>query len=75
MCEGLGQDGNIEIRNFGIFKVKSIPPRSTRNPKTGETIGFRKELIHFKPGQLMKQRINRILSSSPETGTGHPRAC
>lgn len=61
MCEGLGQDGNIEIRNFGIFKVKSIPPRSARNPKTGETIQVpAKKLIHFKPGQLMKQRINRM---------------
>ncbi len=59
MCEGLGRDGNIEIRNFGIFKVKSIPERTARNPKTGETIEVpAKKLIHFKPGQLMKQRIN-----------------
>lgn len=59
MCEGLGADGNIEIRNFGIFKVKSIPARTARNPKTGETIEVpAKKLIHFKPGQLMKQRIN-----------------
>ncbi|MCA9429761.1 MAG: integration host factor subunit beta, partial [Candidatus Omnitrophica bacterium] len=59
MCDGLGRDGNIEIRNFGIFKVKSIPERTARNPKTGETIEVpAKKLIHFKPGQLMKQRIN-----------------
>lgn len=64
MCEGLGRDGNIEIRNFGIFKVKSIPARTARNPKTGETIQVpAKRLIHFKPGQLMKQRINDL----PET--------
>jgi DNA-binding protein HU-beta/integration host factor subunit beta len=50
MCDGLGRDGNIEIRNFGIFKVKSIPPRTARNPKTGETIKVpAKKLIHFKP--------------------------
>jgi integration host factor subunit beta len=59
MCDGLGMDGNIEIRNFGIFKVKSIPSRTARNPKTGETIQVpAKKLIHFKPGQLMRQRIN-----------------
>ncbi len=59
MCEGLGQDGNIEVRNFGIFKVKATPSRTARNPKTGETIHVpAKRLIHFKPGQLMKQRIN-----------------
>lgn len=68
MCEGLGQDGNIEIRNFGIFKVKSIPPRAARNPKTGETIQVpAKKLIHFKPGQLMKQRINRLPAEPPKT--------
>jgi DNA-binding protein HU-beta/integration host factor subunit beta len=61
MCEGLARDGNIEIRNFGIFKVKAIPPRTARNPKTGETIEVpAKNLIHFKPGQLMKQRINNL---------------
>ncbi|MCG3197960.1 MAG: Integration host factor subunit beta [bacterium] len=59
MCEGLGKDGNIEVRNFGIFKVKATPSRTARNPKTGETIHVpAKKLIHFKPGQLMKQRIN-----------------
>jgi len=61
MCSGLRDDGNIEIRNFGIFKVKSIPPRAARNPKTGETIQVpAKKLIHFKPGQLMKQKINDV---------------
>lgn len=69
MCDGLGEDGNIEIRNFGIFKVKSIPARSARNPKTGETIQVpAKRLIHFKPGQLMKQRINHepAIAAQPE---------
>jgi nucleoid DNA-binding protein len=67
MCGGLGDDGNIEIRNFGIFKVKSIPARSARNPKTGETIQVpAKRLIHFKPGQLMKQRINHETQMVPQ---------
>ncbi|MFH1741947.1 MAG: HU family DNA-binding protein [bacterium] len=59
MCEGLSRDGNIEIRNFGIFKVKSTPERKARNPKTSEIITVpAKRHISFKPGQLMKQRIN-----------------
>lgn len=66
MSEGLGRDGNIEIRNFGIFKVKDIPKRTARNPKTGETIEVpAKRLIHFKPGQLMKQRINHEPVTAP----------
>ena len=70
MCEGLGRDGNIEIRNFGIFRVKPIPTRVARNPKTGETIQVpAKNLIHFKPGQLMKQRINKVPIAAPKPRT------
>ena len=60
MCEGLAEDGNIEIRNFGIFRVKSTPERQARNPKTSEIITVpAKRHIHFKPGQEMKMLINR----------------
>ena len=60
MCEGLASDGNIEIRNFGIFKVKSTPERQARNPKTSEIITVpAKKHIHFKPGQEMKILINQ----------------
>ncbi|MFB3787463.1 MAG: HU family DNA-binding protein [bacterium] len=59
MCEGLSSDGNIEIRNFGIFKVKETPARNARNPKTSEIITVpAKKHISFKPGQLMKEKIN-----------------
>ena len=60
MCEGLARDGNIEIRNFGIFKVKQTGARQARNPKTSEVIMVPpKKHIHFKPGQEMKRRINQ----------------
>lgn len=59
MCQGLAEDANIEIRNFGIFKVKETPERQARNPKTSEIITVpAKRHIHFKPGQMMKQKIN-----------------
>lgn len=60
ISQGLARDGGIEIRNFGIFKVKSIPQRRARNPKTGEIVTVpAKKQIHFKPGQQMKTLINR----------------
>ena len=59
MCEGLAEDGTIEIRNFGIFKVKETGARQARNPKTSEIIMVPpKRHIHFKPGQEMRRRIN-----------------
>ena len=65
MCEGLARDSNIEIRNFGIFKVKHTPERQARNPKTSEVITVpEKKHISFKPGQLMKKKINDKLDSN-----------
>ena len=62
MSQGLAEDGNIEIRNFGIFKVKHTPARKARNPKTSEIIMVPpKRHISFKPGQLMKEKINENL--------------
>jgi len=31
----LVKDGRIELRNFGVFKVKKRKPRQGRNPRTG----------------------------------------
>jgi len=60
MCEGLADDQHIEIRNFGIFKVKKTPKRKARNPKNKTVITVpSKKHIHFKPGRLMKLRINQ----------------
>lgn len=60
MSMGLARDGNIEIRNFGIFKVKQTLARKARNPKTSEIIMVPpKKHISFKPGQMMKEKINQ----------------
>ena len=75
MCEGLAREGNIEIRNFGIFKVKSTPERQARNPKTSEIITVpAKKHIHFKPGQEMKILINQQNSGQRETAAASAEA-
>lgn len=48
----------IELRNFGIFKVKSRKARTGRNPRTGETVPVPpKKVVVFKPGLVMKQKV------------------
>lgn len=78
MSEGLGRDGNIEIRNFGVFKVKHVAARTARNPRTGESIKVpEKNLIHFKPGQLMRQHINQaqlVAADKPRVAVPTPPA-
>lgn len=51
--------GRIELRNFGVFEVKSRAARKARNPKTGEEVYVpEKKVVTFKPGRLMEQAIN-----------------
>ncbi|NQT90219.1 MAG: integration host factor subunit beta [Candidatus Omnitrophica bacterium] len=48
----------IELRNFGVFKVKSRKGRVGRNPRTGETVPVEpKKAVVFKAGLVMKQKV------------------
>ena len=54
----LARGDRVELRNFGIFKVKSRRGRTGRNPRTGETVPVPpKKVAVFKPGLIMKQKI------------------
>jgi len=58
MIESLKEGKTIELRNFGVFKVKQRAPRRGRNPKTGEEVPVPpKRVVVFKPGLLMRQHI------------------
>lgn len=60
MTETLASGGNIEIRGFGSFTVKSYGAYVGRNPKTGEQVEIRpKKLPFFKVGKELKERVNR----------------
>ena len=59
MADALVQGERIEIRGFGSFNLHHRPPRSARNPKTGEMFQLpAKVVLHFKPGKDMKDRVN-----------------
>lgn len=51
----------VEIRGFGIFKLKDRQPRTARNPKTGVKVKVpQKKLIHFKMGKEFKDLLNPV---------------
>ena len=57
--EALVKGERIEIRNFGVFKVKVTGPRLGRNPQTGESISLpAKRRVNFKPGKLFKKMVS-----------------
>lgn len=48
----------VELRNFGVFKVKNRRGRMGRNPRTGEEVPVpAKKVAVFKPGLIMKQKV------------------
>jgi nucleoid DNA-binding protein len=57
--EYLAQEGRMEIRNFGVFKVKKTPRRIGRNPVTKEVADVpARNIVQFKAGKLMKEWVN-----------------
>lgn len=62
MSNSLSNGERIEIRGFGSFSLHFRPPRSGRNPKTGDSVSLPgKHVPHFKPGKELRERVNNSL--------------
>lgn len=58
IIESLARGETVELRNFGIFKVKTRKGRIGRNPRTGDSVPIpEKKVVTFKPGLIMKERV------------------
>jgi nucleoid DNA-binding protein len=54
----LSKGETVELRNFGVFKVKSRRSRIGRNPKTGTTVPIpERKVVAFKVGMVMKHKV------------------
>ena len=58
IVEALARGEKIELRNFGIFKVKQRKSRIGRNPRTNQVIPVPpRKVVVFKAGLEMKQKV------------------
>ncbi len=58
IIEALVRGEKIELRNFGVFKIKQRRSRTGRNPRTGQVVPVPpRKVVVFKPGLEMKQKI------------------
>lgn len=58
IVEALSKGETVELRNFGVFKVKTRKPRVGRNPKTGTAVPIpEKRVVSFKSGMVMKKKV------------------
>jgi integration host factor subunit beta len=59
MAESLAKGERIEIRGFGSFGLNYRPPRTGRNPKSGEKVQVpEKRVPHFKAGKELRERVD-----------------
>ncbi|MCR4338194.1 MAG: HU family DNA-binding protein, partial [Candidatus Omnitrophica bacterium] len=58
IVDSLARSEKVELRNFGVFKIKERRARSGRNPRTGESVPVPpRKVVVFKQGLEMKHRI------------------
>ncbi len=63
ITEVLAAKGRLELRNFGIFEVKTRKKRKARNPRTGAEVWVpERKSVTFKSGKFMEDRVNGIAS-------------
>lgn len=61
IIQTLVQEGQIELRNFGVFKVKRRAARKARNPRTGAKVTVpAKTVVTFKPGKEMEDLVRSM---------------
>lgn len=62
ITDGLAENKNIELRNFGVFEVRLTKQRVGRNPKQPEKdfIIPARATVKFKPGKIMRQKVEML---------------
>ena len=62
MGDALAAGERIEVRGFGSFSLHYRPPRTGRNPRTGENVALAgRHVPHFKPGKELRERVSGVV--------------
>ena len=73
ISEALVSGNRLEIRNFGVFEVKTRGSRRGRNPRTGEEVPIaEKRVVTFKAGKSLKERVMAPGEESRKPTVEHP---
>ena len=73
MRRALVAGDRIEIRGFGSIGLRYRMPRIGRNPKTGDSVSVPGKYVpHFKPGRLLRERVNQESVSESSRDEAYP---
>jgi nucleoid DNA-binding protein len=72
IIDALKEESRVELRNFGVFKIKKRQARRARNPRTGVKVTVsEKYVVRFKPGKKMQAMVRQLTRRAAEA---HDRA-
>ena len=78
ISESLADGSRWELRDFGVFEVKTRASRVGRNPRTGDQVPVpERRVVTFRPGKQMKALVGSStadIEPSPMTDDGEEPA-
>jgi nucleoid DNA-binding protein len=58
ISQSLAKGYRWELRDFGVFEVKTRASRLGRNPRTGDQVPVpQRRVVTFRPGKKMKEEV------------------
>ncbi len=74
ISRSLAEGERWELRDFGVFEVKTRASRIGRNPRTGYQVPVpERRVVTFRPGKLMKESVaNQSPSETPSAESQEP---
>lgn len=72
ISRALAEGKRWELRDFGVFEVKTRASRIGRNPRTGDQVPVpERRVVTFRPGKKMKELVSGEAPAAP-TSSGAP---
>ncbi|MFO7973078.1 MAG: HU family DNA-binding protein [Candidatus Hydrogenedentota bacterium] len=73
ISQTLAEGKRWELRDFGVFEVKTRASRIGRNPRTGEQVPVpERKVVTFRPGKKMKELVSRTEPAEPAEPISQP---
>ncbi len=67
ISRALAEGKRWELRDFGVFEVKTRASRIGRNPRTGDQVPVpERRVVTFRPGKKMKEMVSGEIPIPPE---------
>ena len=63
IAEELASGRNIELRNFGVFEIRTTKERVGRNPAKPETAVIIPEraVVKFRSGRILREKVGNLV--------------